>query len=136
MRSSSTTESPWPYTESNKLEQPILIALRSIQAGVEGIEAICRLAGMPIPSGGMWQLANRWSSASEESKDTYKILLESERDHCATVVPHNWVEALESVESASPRDSGLPNPAYLIQGPKGVGKSTFGKLLINTLLSR
>lgn len=121
---------------SARLKQPIVVALQSIQSGIESIETVCRLAGMPIPSGGMWQTPNRWSSASEESKDTYKILLEPERDHCATIVPHNWMEALETVTSASSSNDGEGGLTYIVQGPKGVGKSTFSKLLVNTLLSK
>lgn len=118
------------------LEQPIIIELHSMHSGVEGIESVCRVVGMPIPSGGMWQLSNRWPSGSEESKDTYKVLLEPERDHCATVVPHNWVEALDNVALASPSGNREGASTYVIQGPKGVGKSTFSRLLANTLLSQ
>lgn len=133
VRSSPAQEAThWPYASSEQLEQPIVIDMRSVQTGIEGIESVCRLAGMPIPSGGMWQQPNRWSSAPQDTKDTYRLLLEPERDHCATVIPHNWVEALESVES-HPAEG---NSTYIVQGPKGVGKSTFSKLLVNTLSSR
>jgi polynucleotide 5'-hydroxyl-kinase GRC3/NOL9 len=133
VRSSSPQEAPnWPYTSSKPLEQPIVVILQSVQSGIEGIESISRLAGMPIPSGGMWQQPNRWSSAPNAAKATYKLILEPERDHCATVIPHNWVEALEHVDLQSTEG----NATYLVQGPKGVGKSTFSKLLVNTLLSR
>lgn len=138
VRSSASKEAqPYHHQEgkaSPGLEQPIVISLQNVQSGIESIESVCRLAGMPIPSGGMWQPSNRWSSASEESKDTYKVLLEPERDHCGTVIPHNWIEALESGASSSSSDSG--ERAYIVQGPKGVGKSTFAKLLVNTLLSQ
>ena len=36
-------------------EFPVVLLLRDNQSGIEGIEKICKLAGMPIPTNGMWQ---------------------------------------------------------------------------------
>jgi polynucleotide 5'-hydroxyl-kinase GRC3/NOL9 len=140
---SSTVSAPkafkLPFTLQilDDLDFPIVISLQSLQTGIEGIESICRLAGMPLPQGGMWQVPSRWNTSSvpqDVQNDTYRILLQPERDLCATVVPHTWHEALSNMPSSD--TSAGQVPSCIIQGPKGVGKSTFSKLLVNTLLSR
>ncbi|KAK9897342.1 hypothetical protein P389DRAFT_55928 [Cystobasidium minutum MCA 4210] len=136
-QSSPVSDSVPSESSISELEQLIILTLSSISAGIENIESICRLAGMPIPSSGMWHVSNRWSSASQADKESFKILLEPERDLCASVIPHNWLEALEQLGDTEPSSQGGANglPSYIVQGPKGVGKSTFSKLLVNTLLS-
>jgi polynucleotide 5'-kinase involved in rRNA processing len=48
------------------------------------------------------------------------------------------MEALSTIDATvSDQDSGLDNDdTYIVQGPKGVGKSTFAKMLVNKLLSQ
>lgn len=136
LRATSSAQENITQDSSIELEQPIILSLQSITTEVESIEGICRLAGMPIPTSGMWHLPSRWSSASDEEKDTYKILFEPERDLCASVIPHNWIDALEAFQSGTKTGEIGGKASYIVQGPKGVGKSTFSKLLANTLLTR
>lgn len=68
-------------------------------------------------------------------------ITEPEPDLVASILPENWRLALEqlsnvqqddSVEDTQSRDPILA----VVQGPKGTGKSTFSKLLVNSMLGR
>lgn len=62
--------------------------------------------------------------------------------------PENWQAALSNLFATSraeqedlnmhsyPIDEVENRPVHFVQGAKGVGKSTFSKLLVNTLLSQ
>ena len=64
-------------------------------------------------------------------------ITQPERDITATLLPDNWMEALSAIGTDTPEEINDidEGDTYLVQGPKGVGKSTFAKLLVNRLLS-
>jgi polynucleotide 5'-hydroxyl-kinase GRC3/NOL9 len=141
-------------------EYPVVILLRDKTAGIEGIEGVCRLAGMPIPRQGMWGLSTGSSESLQlVSGRTFQIVsqasfitalngidasvlylrqvTEPEPDLIATILPENWRLALEAVTATQSEDSPMQDGPIitLIQGSKGTGKSTFSKLLVNSLLN-
>ena len=58
---------------------------------------------------------------------TFHILFESPAPIARTIYPVSWLEGLDTISSKS-------SPKILICGPKGVGKSTFCQLLVNSFI--
>ena len=75
-------------------------------------------------------------------------ITQPERDLMAAILPENWRQALDTlagpptVRPDGPVQMGLGAPEgehatiCLVQGTKGVGKSTFAKLAVNALMTR
>lgn len=132
---------------------PVVMLIQDVQTGIEGIEGVAKVAGMPVPINGFW--TSQFTGPQMISGSTFELvciqcgslraaadlttfdqITQPERDITATLLPDNWMEALSSIGSdASEEINGMDEgDTYIVQGPKGVGKSTFAKMLVNRLL--
>merc|ERR1711939_276080 len=89
-------------------------------------------------------MGDRGSGQQPVAGTTFEVITLPAQDSTATILPPTWRAALSRVVSDPVHGS---NETYLtraegarrvclVQGPKGVGKSTFSKALLNSMLSR
>jgi mRNA cleavage and polyadenylation factor CLP1 P-loop len=86
----------------------------------------------PRPDGSV-EAASSQDAAAERA--TFQLHLPEDGVAAATCVPPDWQHALDDVANRGPT---LPDaaPVVIVTGSKAAGKSTFSRLLVNSLLNR
>ncbi|KAK7204405.1 hypothetical protein BZA70DRAFT_280671 [Myxozyma melibiosi] len=112
------------------LQRPCIIAVKSTHTGIEGIDRI-------IGNGSsIWTPSNK----QPDSEESHSILYTATQHDCPLLLSLSaaWNTQITKltklvINGADSRDT--RHPRILICGPKGVGKSTFLRLLLNSLAS-
>lgn len=123
---------------------PILLSLVTLETGIERVERLLLIGGSIARSKRMWQATQplhqdrsqyhlRCALPSSESR--YECGFDLVHDPCSTHAciqgPDSWKASLKSLGETQTQP-----PVVYIEGGKGAGKSTFGKMCLNTLLSQ
>ncbi|KAK9334071.1 hypothetical protein V1520DRAFT_330189 [Lipomyces starkeyi] len=115
------------------LQFDVIIAIRSLFTGIENLEKICQ------------NLKNVWSSPGGQNTRSYEVLYRVSQSPPVLVTPEEGWETRLRIISQRIRDSTTPDvmkcrsedfrPRIFICGPKSAGKSTFARLLTNSLIT-
>ncbi|KAK9377200.1 uncharacterized protein V1513DRAFT_172725 [Lipomyces chichibuensis] len=120
-------------TVNSFLQFDVIIAIRSLFTGMENIEKICQ------------NLKNVWTSPDGQNTRSYEVLYRVPQPPPVLVTPEEGWETRLRIISQRIRDSTTSDvmksrsedfrPRILICGPKSAGKSTFARLLTNSLIT-
>ncbi|KAK9484292.1 hypothetical protein V1527DRAFT_470568 [Lipomyces starkeyi] len=115
------------------LQFDVIIAIRSLFTGIENLEKICQ------------NLKNVWTSPGGQNTRSYEVLYRVTQPPPVLVTPEEGWETRLRIISQRIRDSTTPDlmksrseefrPRIFICGPKSAGKSTFARLLTNSLIT-
>ncbi|KAK9357000.1 hypothetical protein V1523DRAFT_3656 [Lipomyces doorenjongii] len=116
------------------LQFDVIIAIRSLYTGIENLEKICQ------------NLKNVWTSPDGQHTRSYEVLYRVPQPPPVLVTPEEGWETRLRIISQRIRDSTTGpgvmksrseefRPRILICGPKSAGKSTFARLLTNSLIT-
>ncbi|EGG06374.1 uncharacterized protein MELLADRAFT_86554 [Melampsora larici-populina 98AG31] len=121
-----------PETGLNESNFDAIIEIQDFHTGIEGIDLVW---SSNEPKRPIWN-----HSSSKQPLETsvygitWDIILTLTADISSIKLPKTWSNSLSNQPSSNPTTTTKSNECYLVQGPKGVGKSTFLRLLLNKLL--
>ncbi|KAH9813606.1 hypothetical protein DFH28DRAFT_973909 [Melampsora americana] len=106
-----------------------IIRIEDLQTGIEGIDSVWSSNGPKRP---IWNQSNSPNPETKIMGQTWDLILTLTPETSSLKLPKTWLTSLSNLSNPI----GNSQECYLIQGPKGVGKSTFIRLLLNKLLDK
>ncbi|KAH9916798.1 uncharacterized protein B0H18DRAFT_1124020 [Fomitopsis serialis] len=111
-----------------------VVLLQELQTGVERLGTVCRtFEGVFSPS----RSQSKMPTVELNLRGVYMLQAETS-DTSPFIMPPSWDATISSMvdHNANPQEMNYPRSVYLVKGPRNTGKSTFGKVLLNALLTR
>ncbi|PLW25409.1 hypothetical protein PCASD_22453, partial [Puccinia coronata f. sp. avenae] len=132
-----SAKSTTPETKQQQQQQPLpldpkkfhaIIQLQDLHCGIQDVDLLWASSGNKRPI---------WPSHQHSiiHGQTWSIVLSPTPDLARLRLPASWSSSLSELKPNDQR-ADERSDIYLIEGPKGAGKSTFATLLVNSLLNQ